>query len=119
MTEFAFPFRIGGSGRTAGADTDIHVRDMVELVLFTDPGERINRPEFGSGARQLMFAGFSPEIATAVEFLVKGALQRWLGDVIQVESLDVASEESLLRIDIVYRLLATDERRSVSLEREA
>jgi phage baseplate assembly protein W len=118
MTEFDFPYRIGGDGRTGSADADRHVREMVELVLFTSPGERVNRPDFGAGARQLVFAGASPEIATAVEFVVKGALQRWLGDVLQVERLDVAVEESTLRIDIAYRLLATDERHSTTLVRE-
>lgn len=117
--QFGFPYRVGGDGRTARADPDAHVREMVELVLFTDAGERINRPEFGSGARQLVFGAASPEIATAVEFLIKGALQRWLGDVLQVEALDVAADDSTLRIDIAYRLLASDERRSVSLVREA
>src|SRR3954451_10439894 len=115
MTQFGFPYRVGGDGRTIGADTDAHVTDMVELVLFTTVGERVNRPDFGSGARQLVFAGSSPEIATAVEFLVKGALQRWLGDVLQVEDLAVEADDSTLRIDIVYRLRATDERRTVSL----
>ena len=64
-------------------------------------------------------AKFVPEIATAVEFMVKGALQRWLGDVLQVETLEVAAEESTLRVDITYRVLATDERRTTSLVREA
>jgi phage baseplate assembly protein W len=119
MIQFDFPYRIGGDGRTGGSDLDHHVRDLVELVLFTAPGERINRPEFGAGARQLLFAGASPEIGTAVEFMVKGALQRWLGDVLQVETLDVAAEDSTLRVDIAYRVLATDEQRTTSLVREA
>jgi hypothetical protein len=118
MIQFAFPYRVGGDGRTGSTDVDRHVREMVELVLFTSPGERVNRPDFGAGARQLVFAGASPEIATAVEFMVKGALQRWLGDVLQVERLDVAVEESTLRLDVAYRLLATDERRTTSLVRE-
>ena len=116
---FDVPYRIGADGNTGGADPDRHVVGLVELVLFTDAGERINRPDFGAGTRQLVFAGSSPEIAAAVEFLVKGALQRWLGDLLQVERLEVAAEDSTLRIDIAYRLLATDERRSVSLVREA
>lgn len=119
MTQFGFPYRIGADGRTAGAQTEQHVRELIELVLFTDAGERINRPEFGSGARQLVFGAASPEIATAVEFLVQGALQRWLGDVMQVERLAVAAQDSTLRIDVVWRLLATDERQSTSLVREA
>jgi phage baseplate assembly protein W len=118
VSGFGFPFRIGGDGRTQGADAERHVRELIELVLFTDRGERLNRPDFGSDTRQLVFAGASPEIATAVEFLVQGALQRWLGDVLQVERLGVVTGDGRLAIDVVYRLVATDETGSVSVERE-
>lgn len=118
MTVWGFPFRIGPDGRTAG-DAERQVRDLIELVLFTEAGERINRPDFGSGARQLLFGAASPEVAAAVELLIQGALQRWLGDLLQVERLAVAAADATLRIDIAWRLLATDERQSTSLVREA
>ncbi len=118
MTQFGFPYRIGGDGRTQGADLERHVRDLIELVLFTDRSERLNRPEFGADTRQLVFAGASPEIATAVEFLVQGALQRWLGDVLQVEGLDVVAGDGRLSIDVAYRLLASAEAGRVTIERE-
>jgi phage baseplate assembly protein W len=115
MTHWGFPFRIGPDGRTAGGDAERRVRDLIELVLFTQAGERINRPDFGSGARQLLFGAASPEVAAAVELLIQGALQRWLGDVLQVERLAVAAQDAVLRIDIAWRLLATDERQSTTL----
>ena len=118
MTQFGFPYRIGGDGRTGGAEVERHVRDLIELVLFTDRSERINRPEFGADTRQLVFAGASPEIATAVEFLVQGALQRWLGDVLLVEGLDVAVADGRLSIGVAYRLLASAEAARVTVERE-
>jgi phage baseplate assembly protein W len=117
VTQFGFPYAVASDGRTAGADLAAHVSALVELVLFTDAGERVNRPDFGSGARQLVFAGNSPEIANALEFLVKGALQRWLGDVLRVEQLVIAADDATLRIDLAYRLIATDERQTLNIAR--
>ena len=79
-----FPFHVDGSapdGRRPSDDE--HVRDLIEQVLFTRPGERVNRPGFGSGLQQLVFAPNSPELAAAVQFLVQGALQQYLADVIR------------------------------------
>jgi phage baseplate assembly protein W len=116
-TSWGFPFRVGADGRTA-SDVERQVRDLIELVIFTEQGERINRPDFGSGARQLLFGAASPEVAAAVELLIQGALQRWLGDVMRVERLAVTAQDATLRIDIAWRLLATDEQQFVSLVRE-
>ena len=68
--------------------SDDHIRDLIEQVLFTAPGERVNRPNFGSGLLQLVFAPNSDELAAATQFLVQGALQQWLGDLIQVEGVE-------------------------------
>lgn len=118
MSGLAFPFRIGPDGRSATAEGAAHLAALVELVLFTDPGERVNRPEFGSGARQLVFAGAGGELATAVEFLISGALQRWLGELLRVEAVRVAATEGRLEIDIAYRAVGDDEPRRLSLSRE-
>jgi phage baseplate assembly protein W len=75
--EIRFPFGFNGRGRTAEADGDAHLRQLIEQVLFTYPGERVNRPDFGSGLMQLVFAPSGEELATAAQFLVQGALQRW------------------------------------------
>jgi phage baseplate assembly protein W len=71
------------------------VRDLIDQLLFTNPGERVNRPDFGSGLLQLIFAPNSPELAAALQFTVQAALQQWLGDVIQVQALEVSSEAKL------------------------
>jgi phage baseplate assembly protein W len=102
MMQINYPFRIDGRGRTASTDQDAHIRDLVEQVLFTAPGERVNRPDFGSGLMQLVFAPNSDELATATQFLVQGALQQWLGDLIQVEAVEVLSEDSTLEVTVQY-----------------
>jgi phage baseplate assembly protein W len=70
------------------------------------------RPDFGSGLMQLVFQPNSDELATAVQFLVQGSLQQWLGDLITVESVAVASEESTIEVRIEYVVRRTQERRS-------
>src|SRR5919199_1684613 len=100
-----YPFHFDGRGRTAATDDDDHIRDLIEQLLFTNPGERVNRPEFGSGLLQLVFAPNSPELAATLQFTVQAALQRWLGDVIQVQALNVTSEDSTLQVELKYVVL--------------
>jgi phage baseplate assembly protein W len=112
-----FPFHFARLGRTATAGDDDHIRDMIEQLLFTNPGERINRPDFGSGLLQLVFAPNSPELAAALQFTVQAALQRWLGDVIDLQSLEVTSEDSTLRVTVQYVVRRTGEPRTETFER--
>jgi phage baseplate assembly protein W len=104
-----FPFHPDGRGRSADADYAHHVRDMIEQIVFTSPGERVNRPDFGSGLLQLVFAANSPELAATVQFTLQGALQRWLQDVIEVRALDVNSEDSTITVQVSYLLLRNRE----------
>lgn len=99
---FDYPFRIDGRGRAATTGADDHVRDMIYQVLFTSPGERANRPDFGCGLLQLVFMPNSDALATATQFMVQGALQRWLADVIQVESVRVNNDEERLVVEVTY-----------------
>jgi phage baseplate assembly protein W len=114
-----FPFAFDRRGRTALADDDDHVRDMVEQLLFTRPGERVNRPDFGSGLLQMVFAPNSPEIAAALQFTLQAALQRYLGDVIRVDSLQVTSDDATLQVDLGYTVLATGDVRTASIRGSA
>jgi Bacteriophage baseplate protein W len=112
-----FPLHFDGRGRTAAAGRDDHVRDMIEQLLFTNPGERVNRPDFGSGLLELVFAPNSPELAAALQFSMQAALQRWLGDLIDIEGLAVQSEEGTLRVELQYVIKQTGARQSDVLER--
>lgn len=118
MTEIAYPLRIDGRGRTAGAARDEHIRHLIEQVLFTAPGERVNRPTFGTGLQQLVFAPNSPELASAVEFMVQGALQQWLGELIQVEAVDVASSDATLQVTVHYVVRRDRQRQTAQFVRE-
>jgi phage baseplate assembly protein W len=101
-TQIAFPWDFDEQGRTSTVDDDRHLRDMIEQVLFTTPGERVNRPDFGSGVLQLVFAPNSSLVASAVQSTTKAALEAWLGDLLEIQDLEVVSEDAALRVDIAY-----------------
>jgi phage baseplate assembly protein W len=111
MSFVDFPYHLDVQGRSARTDPDDHVRDLIEQVLFTAPGERVNRPTFGTGLRQLVFAPADDELAAATQFLVQGALQQWLGDRITVEEVRAEAGDGDLRVAVRYRIKRTDERR--------
>ena len=112
-----FPFHFDGRGRTASTDDDDHVRDMIEQLLFTSPGERVNRPDFGSGLMQLVFAPNSVELEAALQFTLQAALARWLGDVIDVGGLEVTSTEAMLSVAISYTVKRTGETKRETFSR--
>lgn len=107
-----YPFYFDNRYRTASTTEADHIRDMIEQLLMTDPGERVNRPEFGSGLRQLVFAPNSPELAAALQFTVRAALQQWLGDVIEVQFLEVSAVDATLTVDLKYTVRSTHEERT-------
>ena len=112
-----FPFQFDQKGRTAASDEDRHILDMIEQVLFTSPGERVNRPTFGSGLMQLVFQPNSDEMAAAVQFLVQGSLQQWLGNLIEVNNVEVQNPDSSIRIKVAYTVRRTQENKIAEFKR--
>ncbi len=111
-----FPWHFDTRGRTAATDDADHVRDMIEQLLLTSPGERVNRPDFGSGLLQMVFAPNSPELAAALQFTIQAALQQWLGDVIDVKSLEVTSVDSNLQVVLDYVVRRTGVRHTETFQ---
>src|SRR5215472_2770718 len=102
-----FPYQFDGRGRTQDPQQD-YVRQLVESVLFTSPGERVNLPDFGSGLLQLPFAPNSVEMAAATQFAVQGALQKWLSNYVTVQSVVASAQEAVLTVTVKYSLLNSD-----------
>jgi phage baseplate assembly protein W len=98
----AFPFQIDGRGRTAATDDNDHIHDMIEQLLFTNPGERVNRPDFGSGLLQTVFQPNRTALAAALQFTLQGALQQALGDLISLQALQVDNTDSTLTVTVQY-----------------
>ncbi|MDT5294747.1 MAG: uncharacterized protein QOJ76_1627 [Acidobacteriota bacterium] len=116
--QIEYPFQIADHGRVATTDYAGHVYQMIEQLLFTSPGERVNMPTLGCAVQQLVFASNSPELATATQALIHGALQQWLGDIIKVESVQVKNNDSALQILIQYLILRTQSRQVSTFQRE-
>lgn len=99
-----FPYQFDGRGRSRDADEATWIRGLIEQLLFTAPGERVMRPDFGSGLRELVFAPNSPELAATTQFLVQSALQQWLADLITVQAVEVSALESTLKVSVSYQI---------------
>jgi len=106
-TNVNFPFQFDRRGRTADPGQN-YVIQLIEQVLFTSPGERVNLPDFGSGLLQLPFAPNSMEMAAATQFSVQAALQKWLSNYIKVQSVVASVNESTLTVSVTYTPLNSD-----------
>lgn len=100
-----FPYDFSGLGRTASTSREDHIRDLMEQVLFTSPGERVMRPEFGAGLLDLIFEPNSATLAATTQMLVHSALQLNLSHLIAVQDVGVENDDSALRITIRYAIL--------------
>lgn len=112
-----FPYHFDGRGRTATTDDNDHIRDMIEQLLFTNPGERVNRPDFGSGLLQMVFAPNSRELAASLQLTMQAALQNYLGDLIDTQSLEVSAQDSTLNVVVNYVVRRTQESRTEIFQR--
>ena len=103
----AFPYHLDARGQTATVADGEHIREMLEQLLLTSPGERVNRPDFGCGIRDLLFGPNSPEVAAALQVTIGTAIQQWLGDLIAVDALEVVAHDSELDVQLAYEIRAT------------
>ena len=116
MKHLGFPLRLDARGRTALVSEEDYLRGLIENVLFTRPGERVNRPDFGSGVDRLVFAATDDAVAHSTQALVHGALQQWLGDLIRVENVTVTAVDSTLEVVVEYlplRASSAEQRRTL------
>lgn len=116
MTHFRFPYQIDPTGRTATANEDQHVQQLILSLLSTIPGERVNRPNFGSAAHNLVFTPNSPAEATTVQYLLQSALQQWLGNMVYVEAVVVQGSDATLQVTIQYVVQRTQQRQVTTVQ---
>lgn len=107
--QIKLPFQIDGRGRTADASSETHIRDMIEQILFTVPGERVNRPTFGCNLLALVFAPAGGALAAAAQVTVQSALQQWLGDLIRVQAVAIETQDSTVTVTIQYVISRTQQ----------
>jgi uncharacterized protein len=106
MSHVDFPYRFDGRGRTAVSEAVDHIRDLIEQVLFTSPGERVMRPDFGSGLLALVFEPNSTALAATTQMLVQGALQQHLGHLIAVQAVEVDAVEGTFSVTVRYAIIS-------------
>ena len=113
-----FPLAIdSGAGRLAEErDYAAYVEQLIKQVLLTSPGERVNRPDFGCGLRQMVFAPNSDITASLTRVAVVQALDRWLGELIRVEDVKVTARDETLEVGVAYTLRTRGERRYLNVE---
>lgn len=111
-----YPFHFDGRGATAATSNEDYIRDLIEQVLLTAQGERVNRPNFGSGLRRRLFEPNGPEASAAVSISIQSSLQQFVGELINVDHLEVTDEQSLLTVSLQYSLRLTGERREMTVQ---
>jgi phage baseplate assembly protein W len=110
MTNLAFPYGFDAAGHTAqAASPAAHIGDMIEQILFTAPGERVNRPTFGSGTAQLVFEPNSDVLAAIQQQAIQAGLQQWLSDLIRVQSVSVTTDDATLLVTVAYTVIASQQ----------
>lgn len=112
----SFPFGLNGSGSVATNDLESAIRGRIEQVLFTSPGERVMLPEFGCGARDLVFQSNNEVLAAATEFTIAKALQTTLGRLVMINGVQVSREDAILHIEVVYTKTRDLERQRVMFQ---
>ncbi len=105
-----FPFRIDNAGRVDEASLEDHINQLIQQVLFTSTGERVNRPDFGSELMRMVFSANSDVMTAANEFLVQSSLQKWLGDLIQIENVSIENSDTTLNVTVQYLIRQTQSR---------
>jgi phage baseplate assembly protein W len=114
----AFPFRVEETG-AATADRSQHVRQQIEQVLFTNPGERVFRADFGAGVQALVFEPNDSALAAVTRKRLVSTLSEALAGEVDPRTLtvDVVSEEEKLFIVVSYTLatLGHTERQEILL----
>ena len=107
-----YPYGFDSTGHTAQDDLPCHIRDMIEQILLTSPGERVNRPTFGCGVTQLVFAPNSDALASTQRQVIQGCLQQWLSDLIQVQSVTVVNQDATLQITVDYMIIQSQQQQT-------
>ncbi|WMS87814.1 GPW/gp25 family protein [Pleionea litopenaei] len=115
---FKHPIAIDLGTRSLSIERDYeqHVVQLIKQVLFTNPGERVNLPDFGCGLRQLIFAPNSDVAASIAQVKVYQALDKWLSSVMDVDAVEIKSSNEKLYINIAYYLKTSVDKKTLNVE---
>ena len=111
-----FPFILDGRGLVGEVSESGHIRQLIEQVLFTNPGERVNRPEFGCGLLRAVFDPGDEADLQVWQFVVQEGLERWLGDVIDTTGVEIQQRDTTLMVRVEYRERFSQQQRAPAYE---
>jgi phage baseplate assembly protein W len=116
----SFPFRIAADGRAASADTMAQqaLEELMQLIL-TNQGERLFLPDFGGGARRLLFEGITDSTATLSRTMITQAVQEWLANRVTLNQLNVTINDTTIEIGVTYQVAGTNQIRQAIFQRSA
>ncbi len=115
---FSYPFSIDDNGRSSVTNEEQHIENLIEQVLFTSPGERINRPSFSCGLKQIIFEPNSDILAISIDTLVQSSLNLWLDHLIAIESVNVQNKDSILEVTVKYMIRKNQRTNVTTFRRE-
>jgi phage baseplate assembly protein W len=111
-----FPLQVGPHGHTLQTDTTHYAEQLIEQLLFTNPGERLNQPQLGCGLIELLFDAGTEELRAATQFQILASLQQWLSAVVKVVAVAVNATGSRFDVTVTYRMPDSTQLRTVSFQ---
>lgn len=112
-----FPFTVRRGVPAPPPTHDAYVEQLIEQVLFTVPGERVNRPDFGCGVQNMVFQPGNSELVAAALFIVRSQLEMQLAGIIRVESVTAEMVGGELHVTANYFDVADARRRTARFRR--
>ena len=111
MPHLDFPYHFDARGRTAETGEADHLRDLIEQVLFTAPGERVMRPDFGCGIADMVFEVIDNATISRIATLVREALVRHEAriEVLEVNVDPYRAADGRLDISVHWCMRATNQ----------
>ena len=113
----AFPPRIGADGRLAWSAGAQNVRESIEIILLTEPKERLMLPEFGGGLASFLYEPNITATHRLIEERIRQSLKRWDGRV-KLEDVQVRAEPAHPESAVAtlrYQLVATGQSDTLTL----
>jgi uncharacterized protein len=99
-----FPLRAGPDRGVEVADLVAGVRAMLEQILFTMPGERVNRPTFGVGVQQYVFEPLTPMLSERIRVALDENVYEHLGREVRIDGVSVEREEEKLLVRVTFEI---------------
>jgi phage baseplate assembly protein W len=106
---WSYPVALNQTGEVALSLYEEDIREAIRIILGTNPGERVMRPDFGAGLQALTFEPINATTIALTKHRVEEALIVWEPRIDNI-TVEVSPELPVgrLLVDIRYRVRATN-----------